>query len=1516
MALKPLNSVGGFSVGEIPANVILANADITANKATFNGNVAISNVNPAYGLLTDNLYYSNGQPWDLQQAAGNTGEVQFNNGDDFAASANFVWDNTNSNLNITGNANISGTIIAGEIQVDEIKNGTSNIAIPSTSGNVNISVGGTPNVLVTTATGVNVAGTFNTGTGNANVGNLGTDTAIITTGNITTINSGLLQNGTTNVTLTPSGNVATYVAGNATAQFIVTATGINAAGYANILGNANIGNIGTGEISATGNITGANLMGPLANGTSNVSIPAVNGNVNTSVGGVANVLVVTATGANVTGTLNATGNANVGNLGTAGLIVATGNIDGGNLNTIGVVAATGNVSGGNLTTIGVVSATGNVSGGNITTVGEVAATGNVSGGNLTTVGVVSATGNVSGGNLTTVGEVAATGNVSGGNITTVGVVTATGNVSGGNLTTAGALSVTGNANTGNLGTATAVITTGNITTINSGLLQNGGTNVTLTNNGNVSTFVGGNATAQMVVTGTGVNVAGTLNAVANANLGNLGTAQITTTGNISISNATATNGLLTDNLYYANGQPWDIGGIPGGANTAVQYNLNGEFAGSAAFTWDEVANVLDINGNIDVSSTAIVQGNVQTPGINSVGNLTVTTDLGVANNQFVFSNTGNIVMPGNAMIINNSGNISIKSGAAAKYAELLSFDANTAVWVEDSPDGAFIGANLTGTPVTWNFKTNGDLVTNPGNITIGANGNIVATTFIGDLEGNVDTNISNTFVLFSDDGQITGASGFTFDKISNLVTMVGNLNLGPSGENQVINLSNTALEIRGGWNSNAGAVNIVAGDYSNSTLWGKLSIQGNVSGNSVGYSEANVFVFTTPGAGAGNVVRVDTLNTAAANTTSGALQVAGGLGVTGNGYFGNLSVTGDIANANNISVTNTLTAVTGNFSGNITSLNANLGNLVDANIIRTGQLYNGNSNIALTANGNILFSVEGLANVHKFSNVGVNVVGYVQANGNASFGGVETISVTSNVGNLLLQSQQSGNSYVQLRAFGDGTIDVGSARISSLATPTASSDAATKQYVDDVAQGLHVHAPCYTATANTLAIRTGGTITYNNGTAGVGANLVLSGSPTANYLSANCFDANTTAVVGSRILVYKESNSAHNGIYVVDSATVLTRATDFDTPTEMAGGDFTFVQNGDTFNDTGWVMTDPVTTVGTSPVIFVQFSGAGTYQAGAGLTLTGTVFSVNVDNVTTEISGGNVIVKASAQLTTPNIGAATGTSLDLTGNALVNNLNSNLKVTTTDLEATGNIIAANISANANLIVNNANVNLALNGNTANFTGNVILPNLTVNLELAGNTANFTGNLIAANIHANGLANVGNLNVVSNVTSDLLPSANLTYDLGASAQRWDNVYAGNLDASGNFTVAGSFSANTLTGNVLHANNQVEIGNTKIVHGQITTTTTSANQTIASFTQSGITGVEYLVKGMDATGSKYTVATVVAVTDGANVDYSTFATVIIGGTTGTLAVNINGSNIDLQVTPSSSNSTVWVTQYRTI
>jgi hypothetical protein len=116
-------------------------------------------------------------------------------------------------------------------------------------------------------------------------------------------------------------------------------------------GNITGGNLITaGQVTATGNVSGGNLnvTGNIVDTGALSLITGASGNVNLAPNGT-NVLVATTTGANITGTLNATGNANVGNLGTAGLVVATGNITGGNLVTAGVASVTGNVNIGNAT---------------------------------------------------------------------------------------------------------------------------------------------------------------------------------------------------------------------------------------------------------------------------------------------------------------------------------------------------------------------------------------------------------------------------------------------------------------------------------------------------------------------------------------------------------------------------------------------------------------------------------------------------------------------------------------------------------------------------------------------------------------------------------------------------------------------------------------------------------------------------------------------------------------------------------------------------------------------------------------------------------------------------------------------------------------------------------------------------------------------------------------------------------------------------------------------------------------
>jgi hypothetical protein len=168
--------------------------------------------------------------------------------------------------------------------------------------------------------------------------------------------------------------------------------------------------------------------------------------------------------------------------------------------------------------------------------------------------------------------------------------------------------------------------------------------------------------------------------------------------------------------------------------------------------------------------------------------------------------------------------------------------------------------------------------------------------------------------------------------------------------------------------------------------------------------------------------------------------------------------------------------------------------------------------------------------------------------------------------------------------------------------PTQALHAATKQYVDNLSAGLHVHEAVNAATPATLASLVSSTVTYNNGTDGVGATLTLG----ANLTTLDGYTLNN----GDRILVKNEATTANNGIYVRTSATVLTRADDFNSSAEIAGGDFIFVENGTLYNSTGWVVENEVTTVGTDAVLWTQFSGAGTVTAGTNVSVSGLQVSV------------------------------------------------------------------------------------------------------------------------------------------------------------------------------------------------------------------------------------------------------------------------------------------------------------------
>ena len=176
-----------------------------------------------------------------------------------------------------------------------------------------------------------------------------------------------------------------------------------------------------------------------------------------------------------------------------------------------------------------------------------------------------------------------------------------------------------------------------------------------------------------------------------------------------------------------------------------------------------------------------------------------------------------------------------------------------------------------------------------------------------------------------------------------------------------------------------------------------------------------------------------------------------------------------------------------------------------------------------------------------------------------------------------------------------GNLDVNNGTIVNLSEPVNGGDAATKQYVDSVAQGLDVKESVRVATTQNID-------GINSSAATIGG----SGFTSLDGVSL---------VTGDRVLVKNQSTAAENGIYVVTnegSYITLSRATDADEPAELNAGTFVFVEEGTTYGDTGWVVSsnNPLT-IGTDPMNWTQFSGAGTYTAGYGLTLTGTEFAVD-----------------------------------------------------------------------------------------------------------------------------------------------------------------------------------------------------------------------------------------------------------------------------------------------------------------
>ena len=175
-----------------------------------------------------------------------------------------------------------------------------------------------------------------------------------------------------------------------------------------------------------------------------------------------------------------------------------------------------------------------------------------------------------------------------------------------------------------------------------------------------------------------------------------------------------------------------------------------------------------------------------------------------------------------------------------------------------------------------------------------------------------------------------------------------------------------------------------------------------------------------------------------------------------------------------------------------------------------------------------------------------------------------------------------------------------------IATPTDAAHIATKGYVDAARQGLDVKQSVRAATVGAINI-------------------------SADLEAGDLIDG-VTLVAGDRVLVKNQSTATENGIYVAVASGAASRSSDANGTAdtgELKPGTFTFVEEGTVNSDKGFVVsTNGTITIGSTSIAWTQFSGAGSFEAGDGLSQSGNTINVNVTANRTAITADAIDISA------------------------------------------------------------------------------------------------------------------------------------------------------------------------------------------------------------------------------------------------------------------------------------------------
>jgi len=925
------------------------------------------------------------------------------------------------------------------------------------------------------------------------------------------------------------------------------------------------------------------------------------------------------------------------------------------------------------------------------------------------------------------GTVTASAFVANSSISSSNTITATGNLTAGNVST-GRLTASGNITTtaniyANAGTIGASLLTGTVTTNAQPNITSLGTLTSLGVSGNITVGTPG------ALPTTIPSVSGIVQANYFVGDGQFLTNVTAAAGNIIINGNSNVSVAANGNVTVS---------VAGNAGVAVFTGIGVNVAGYGTFTGNLTADNANLGnaasanffignfyGTANSATTATTAGTITTaaqPNITSVGTL---TSLGVSGNitaANITANTG--VFTGNGSGLSAIAGANVTGTVASATAATTAGTVTTAAQPNITSVGTLTSLAVTGNASAGNLNTAGAVVAS----TLTSN---VAT-------GTAPLTVTSTTQVANLNAATAGTADTVTTAAQPNITSVGTL---------------TSLAVTGNLSSgNANLGNVAAANF----FIGSGNNLSNIQGANVTGAVASATSATTAGtvttAAQPNITSVGTLTALGVNGNITAANITANTGVfTGNGSglsaIAGANVTGTVANATtattagtvttnaqpNITSVGTLTSLA--VTGNLSSGNANLGNLVTANFfsgdgslltnISVGAgsyIENGNSEVRVDANSNVRFTIAGNANVITVTGTGANIAGYANVTGNISAGNVSatlltgTIATASNaqpnITSLGTLTALNVNGVANLSAVGNVRISGGSNNQVLVATGTGSNVA------------------FITATSLTTAPGSNTQVLFNDaGSFAANANMT--------------FDKNTGILTAQALSV---TNSATFGNVFANSGTV----------------------RGNLLTGTLTTSAQPnVTSLGTLTLLIV--SG-----------------NINASNV----SGGNLVTAnfVAGTLTTaaqPNItSVGTLTGLGVNGNITAANITANTGIFSGNASGLTNIPAANVTGTV------ANATFATSAGSATTAGTVTT-NAQPNITSVGTLTSLivSGNAITGNAYANS-GTIGASLLTGTLTTAAQPnitSVGTLTTLGVSG----NITAANITANtGVFTGNGS------------------------------------------------------------------------------------------------------------------------------